>query len=323
MTAAAEVDMAVLEISGLRKQYGTIEALRGINLSVESGELFGLLGPNGAGKTSTIHIITGLVRPDAGSVIFRGEDCIAHRTRAQQFMGIVPDESNLYEEMTGFENLCFCAALYGMRKHHRQERARELLSQFSLLDAAHRPFKGYSKGMKRKLVIAAGIIHQPDMLFFDEPTTGIDVESARHIRSLIRSLNRQGTTILLTTHYLEEAQRLCGRIAFIAQGSIVKTGKVDELLEQFREDQTVEIVLDGSAADAQTVLKTHYPELQTFVINDQVLHASAETVRSIAPIAQILGDRGYQVYEIKRIRPTLEEVFVSVTGIGQNQGRTS
>jgi ABC-2 type transport system ATP-binding protein len=143
---------------------------------------------------------------------------------AQGQMGIVPDESNLYDELSGFENLSFCAALYCIDKSERRERARALLEQFGLEQAGKRPFKTYSKGMKRKLTIAAGIIHRPKILFLDEPTTGIDVASARQIRSLIGELNRRGTTVFLTTHYIEEAERLCHRIAFIVGGRLVRIG---------------------------------------------------------------------------------------------------
>jgi ABC-2 type transport system ATP-binding protein len=150
---------------------------------------------------------------------------------AQHLIGVVPDESNLYPELTGFDNLCFCAALYGMKKDERQARAWELLKTFRLNDAANRKFGGYSKGMKRKLTIAAGIIHYPPILFLDEPTSGIDVASARQIRQLIADLHHNGTTIFLTTHYIEEAERLCERIAFITQGRVVKIDTITNLLQ--------------------------------------------------------------------------------------------
>ena len=154
-----------------------------------------------------------------GAIRIAGIDCTVIPRAAQHLIGVVPDESNLYPELTGFENLCFCAALYGLGKKEREARARELLETFGLAQAANRKFAGYSKGMKRKLTIAAGIIHQPEILFLDEPTTGIDVASARQIRQLFAGLNQAGTTIFLTTHYIEEAERLCDRIAFIVARS--------------------------------------------------------------------------------------------------------
>ncbi|MBR9985713.1 MAG: ABC transporter ATP-binding protein, partial [Desulfosarcina sp.] len=166
-------------VEQLTKHFEKVAAVDGITFSVRQGELFGFLGPNGAGKTTTINMLTGLARPDTGTIRIGGIDCTANPRAAQHLVGVVPDESNLYPELTGFDNLCFCAALYGMVKAERQARARELLDAFDLTPAAERKFAGYSKGMKRKLTIAAGIIHRPSILFLDEPTTGIDVASAR------------------------------------------------------------------------------------------------------------------------------------------------
>ena len=199
----------------LRLQKRDFLSTNDASFEVLQGELFGFLGPNGAGKTNTINMLTGLARPDAGKIRIAGIDCTGNPKAAQYLTGLVPDESNLYPELTGFDNLCFCAALYRMKKKEREDRARELLETFGLADAAHRKFAGYSRGMKRKLTIAAGIIHNPPILFLGEPTTGIDAASARQIRQLIAGLYRAGTTIFLTTHYIEEAERLCGRIAFI------------------------------------------------------------------------------------------------------------
>ena len=193
-------DEFILEVKNLVKFYGNFEALKGINFAVKKGEIFGFLGPNGAGKTSTINMIIGLAKPTSGSITLSGADCVKNVKKAQHLIGVVPDENNLYDEMNGFDNLTFCASLYGIKKDKREKKAKELLEQFNLLDAGEKPYKAYSKGMKRKLTIAAGIIHEPSILFLDEPTTGIDVESARQIRKLILDLNKSGTTIFLTTH---------------------------------------------------------------------------------------------------------------------------
>ena len=174
----------LIEISRLTKSFEEVEAVSGISFDVKRGEVFGFLGPNGAGKTTTINMLTGLARPDAGTIRIAGIDCLANPKAAQHLIGVVPDESNLYPELTGYDNLCFCASLYGIEKRERRRRADHLLRQFRLHEAAHRKFSGYSKGMKRKLTIAAGIIHQPGILFLDEPTTGIDVASAGKSGSL-------------------------------------------------------------------------------------------------------------------------------------------
>jgi ABC-2 type transport system ATP-binding protein len=220
-----------IEVTQLTKRFDEVSAVSQISFDVRKGELFGFLGPNGAGKTTTINLLTGLARPDSGTIRIGGVDCARDLKTAQQFIGVVPDESNLYPELTGFDNLCFCASLYGMRKSQRRARAQRLLESFGLTDAAHRKFEGYSRGMKRKLTLAAGIIHNPEVLFLDEPTTGLDVVSARHIRQLIAELHRAGTTIFLTTHYIEEAERLCQRIVFVVSGRIVRIDTVANLLQ--------------------------------------------------------------------------------------------
>ncbi len=214
--------MKIIEVENLKKNFNGFTAVDGVNFYIKQGEIFGFLGPNGAGKTTTINMLTGMAKITEGKVKLMGEDYTRHAKKAQALMGIVPDESNLYEELSGWENLVFCAALYGMDKSLREERATQLLEQFGLEEAASKSFKSYSKGMKRKLTIAAGIIHQPEILFLDEPTTGIDVSFARQIRNLIVDLHGKGTTIFLTTHYIEEAERLCERLAFIVQGKIVR-----------------------------------------------------------------------------------------------------
>jgi ABC-2 type transport system ATP-binding protein len=235
-------DNHIIKVKELAKSFDGTKAVNGISFSIKSGELFGFLGPNGAGKTTTINMLTGLARPDNGTILIGGMDCSQKHRAAQHLIGVVPDESNLYPELTGFDNLCFCGALYGMPKQERKNKAHELLDIFGLKQAANRKFGGYSKGMKRKLTIAAGIIHEPQILFLDEPTTGLDVASARQLRQLISDLHQSGTTIFLTTHYIEEAQRLCDRIVFIVAGRIVKIDSVENLLQPFQNSHVVQIV---------------------------------------------------------------------------------
>jgi len=304
-----------IEVAGLAKRFGDVTAVESVTFRIRQGELFGFLGPNGAGKTTTINMLTGLARPDAGTIHIRGIDCTRDPKGAQHLMGIVPDESNLYPELTGFGNLCFCGALYGMNKRHRQARARELLDRFGLADAAGRKFAGYSKGMKRKLTIAAAIIHQPQILFLDEPTTGIDVASARQIRQLIAGLNAAGTTVFLTTHYIEEAERLCQRIAFIVKGRIVRIDTVEDLMHQTEGRYVVEFAVSDKAAELCEQIQAEFPNLQCqAVANSTIRVESCEPVR-VGPLVRSLEDRNAEVFEARKIRPSLEDVFVHVTGI--------
>jgi ABC-2 type transport system ATP-binding protein len=306
---------AAIDVDRLAKRYDDVVAVNGIGFRVSNGELFGFLGPNGAGKTTTINLLTGLARPDAGTIKIGGIDCTRNPKAAQHLVGIVPDESNLYPELTGLENLCFCAALYGVRKNERRARARELLETFSLADAANRKFAGYSKGMKRKLTFAAGIIHRPPILFLDEPTTGIDVASARQVRQIIADLHRRGTTVFLTTHYIEEAERLCERIAFIVKGNIVKIDRTSELLQPVKGKNVLLLSISDSKAGIAEEMASAFPQYHFQPpARDQIRVESPEPV-NVGPLVRFLEERGVRVTEARRHLPSLEDVFVQVTGI--------
>ena len=315
---AAGVRNSLIDVIKLTKRFDDVTAVNDISFSLHQGELFGFLGPNGAGKTTTINMLTGLSRPDSGTIRVAGQDCTKNPKAAQHLIGIVPDESNLYPELSGFDNLCFCASLYGLRRKERQERAIELLQTFGLKEAADRKFAGYSKGMKRKLTIAAGIIHCPQILFLDEPTTGIDVASARQIRQLIADLHHAGTTIFLTTHYIEEAERLCERIAFIVKGRIVRTDSVKNLLQPLTGRRVMLISVSKAADDLSGKLGTAFPDYQFYSISSgQVRIESAEPI-SLGPLVRFIEEQKVEVQEARRIGPSLEDVFVGVTGIEAN-----
>ena len=302
-------------VESLAKRFEKIEALCGISFSLQAGELFGFLGPNGAGKTTTINMLTGLMRPDSGKIHIGGIDCTANPKAAQHLVGVVPDESNLYPELTGFDNLCFCAALYGMSKARRQSRARELLDMFGLTKAADRRFGGYSKGMKRKLTIAAGMIHKPGILFLDEPTTGIDVASARQLRQLIADLHRAGTTIFLTTHYIEEAERLCDRIAFIVSGRIVRIDTVEDLLQPIQAKQVVQFSSSNPLNGIQSKLSGSFPGLEFTIPGHGVIRVESDEPIRVGPLVRFLEEHGIEVLEARRVHPSLEDIFVTITGI--------
>jgi len=303
-------------VENIAKRFKNVEAVGGISFSVRKAELFGFLGPNGAGKTTTINMLTGLARPNSGTIQIGGIDCTANPRAAQHLVGVVPDESNLYPELTGLDNLCFCAALYGMGKAERQARAWELLDMFDLAKAAKRRFGGYSKGMKRKLTIAAGIIHRPEILFLDEPTTGIDVASARQLRQLIADLHRSGTTIFLTTHYIEEAERLCDRIAFIVAGHIVQIDSVEDLLQPLQTKHVVQFLCTNPPNSMHGRLSESFPGLDFTIPQDDVIRVEADEPIRVGSLTRFLEDHGVEVSEARRMRPSLEDIFVKITGVG-------
>ena len=308
----------VYELRDVAKLYGQREVLHLDHLEIPRGEVTCIVGPNGAGKTTTINMLTGLARPDKGSIHIKKIDCSANPKAAQHLMGIVPDESNLYPELTGYDNLTFCGALYGMERRSRENRARQLLKQFGLADAANRKFAKYSKGMKRKLTIAAGIVHSPPILFLDEPTTGIDVASARQIRQLIYDLNAGGTTIFLTTHYIEEAERLCQRIAFMVSGKIVRTDTTGNLMRLTEGRYVVQFALSKDIEGLADAMEKKFPYVKCQTSPGDAVRVESREPILIAPFVKFMEDHGVEVTEARKIRPSLEDVFVEITGIEAN-----
>jgi ABC-2 type transport system ATP-binding protein len=238
---------AALSISELVKRYPTgVEALRGVSLEIEAGEFFGLLGPNGAGKSTLIHCSTGLARPTSGAIEVFGHDAIEDYEQARLAVGLAPQEVNLDWFLTVEESLDYHGGYFGMRRAERRERSRELLDAFSLTEKRDERTRTLSGGMKRRLILARALMHRPRLLILDEPTAGVDVELRLELWHYVQRINAEGTTILLTTHYLEEAEQLCDRIAFINQGQIVAQGSSDELSSEYGvtslEDAYLELV---------------------------------------------------------------------------------
>ena len=225
---------SALHIEDLVKRYPTgVEALRGVSLDIAPGELFGLLGPNGAGKSTLIHCTTGLAQPTSGTIRVFGFDAIDRYADARQAVGLAPQEPNLDWFLTVEETLDYHAGYFGMPKRERRERSKELLETFSLTEKRDERTRTLSGGMKRRLILARAMMHRPRLLILDEPTAGVDVELRLELWHYVQRINQEGTTILLTTHYLEEAEQLCDRIAFIAEGQIVGLGTSQELAASY------------------------------------------------------------------------------------------
>jgi ABC-2 type transport system ATP-binding protein len=236
-----------LRIENLVKRYPTgVEALRGVSIEIEPGEFYGLLGPNGAGKSTLIHCTTGLVQPTSGAIRVFGHDAIGDYAEARQAVGLAPQEVNLDWFLTAEETLDFHAGYFGMPKRERRERTRELLETFSLTAKRDERTRTLSGGMKRRLILARALMHRPRLLILDEPTAGVDIELRLELWHYVQRINQEGTTILLTTHYLEEAEQLCNKIAFIADGQIAAQGTSAELSSRYGvanlEDAYLELV---------------------------------------------------------------------------------
>src|SRR4030065_230049 len=245
---------SVIQINDLTKSYGLTLAVDHISFDVKEGEIFGFLGPNGAGKTTTIRMIVGLTQPSSGTALVDGHDILKEPVECNKTIGLVPETSNLYGELTSLENLIYQAELYGVPKKERRSRSLQLLEEFALKEHQDKPFQKLSRGLKRRLTIAAALIHHPKILFLDEPTTGLDVMSARGLRKLILDSKKKGLTIFLTTHYIPEAESLCDRIAIIVQGKIRVVDTPENIRDQMKEAEVLEIGLDRTPGELKRKL---------------------------------------------------------------------
>jgi ABC-2 type transport system ATP-binding protein len=293
----------VIQVEKLTKIYPAdkgrppLYAVDGIDFSVGEGEVFGFLGPNGAGKTTTIRMLTGLARPTSGKAHLLSLDLDHDISRIKKQIGVVPEASNLYDELTAFDNLVFAMQLYGVPRQERKSRAEALLDRFRLSEKRDAPFAKLSRGMKRALTIAAALAHRPPLIFLDEPTTGLDVMSARSLRQMISGLRNEGVTVFLTTHYLEEAERLCDRIAILVKGRIVALDRVAQLKALAQEAPVVEVSLRDASGQVQ-------------VRRVETLNGVDGAVRQALKQAE-----GYEILKIDTLQPSLEDVFIKLTGL--------
>ena len=306
----------VVEAEGLKKVYEQVVAVDGVNLEVYKGEVFGLLGPNGAGKTTIIRMLAGLSKPTAGNAHVLGYDIRSEIVEAKKYFGVVPEVSNLYDELSAFDNLLFTARLYGVPHSERRTRVEGLLKSFGLYGRKDDRFGTFSRGMKRALTIAAALIHRPRLLFLDEPTAGLDVVAARSMRILIDNLRRQGVTIFLTTHYLEEADLLCDRIAILVKGKVLTTDTPDNLKALAEEESVIEISFKQLSSKTVEGLSARMPQLKVSLANHNRVRVSGGVpVDVLEKAIQYSKDEEVEIDEINCIKPSLEDAFMKITGL--------
>jgi len=315
----------MIRARGLVKTYpargGTVEALRGLDLDVDEGQVLGLLGPNGAGKTTAVRILTTLLTADAGTVAVAGIDAAANPDGVRARIGLSGQYAAIDEHLTGFENLRMVGRLYGMRGRGAAKRADELLERFDLLDARNRPSKTYSGGMRRRLDLAASVVAAPPVVVLDEPTTGLDVRSRQQMWSVIKELVAGGSTMVLTTQYLEEADLLADDIVVIDHGRAIAHGSPDELKLQTGGER-IEIVLADAARSGSAAEVLASVALDDVQVSDSGRHLAAGVsggAGDLAAVLQVLGERGIDVLDIGLRRPTMDDVFLSLTGRGSEQ----
>ena len=305
---------AAIEVHELTKYYGDHLAVNHISFDVRQGEIFGFLGPNGAGKSTTQRMLTTLLEPTSGQILIDGHDLARDAYPAKRIMGMVPEESNVYIELSAWDNLIFTAQLYRVLANQRNARARELLETFGLSEYRGVKVENFSKGMRRRLTIAMAIIHRPSLLFLDEPVPGLDAQSARAIREMIRQLNATGTTVFLTTHDIEEANQLCDRVAIINHGQIAAIDTPERLKAAFRQVQSVEVALDPEGRLDRDALSAFSGVTQVIKAGDKWRLYTEDPSSLVHQIVRFAEENGMRVIYLNTLGPSLEDVFLKITG---------
>jgi ABC-2 type transport system ATP-binding protein len=300
----------MIAVKELSKSFGEVRAVREISFSVEEGEIFGFLGPNGAGKTTTISMLSGLLKPDSGSITVDGMDMASRSREIRRILGVIPQEIALYDELSGRDNLLFWGGLYGMSGGELSGRVERALELVELTDRAKDAVKTYSGGMKRRINLCAGLVHDPKIILLDEPTLGIDPQARIRILDVVRGLAAEGKTVIYTTHYLEEAEQLCDRIAIIDEGTIHASGTLEELVRLVGGKIMVSITGEFGADEAKGVIG-----------NSEIDHVSEGELRvrvadrdSTGRLLGGLFSAGIHVDGVAIREPSLESVFLQVTG---------
>jgi ABC-2 type transport system ATP-binding protein len=308
--------MHAIEARGLVKNYKEVRALDGLDLDVPAGTIFGLIGPNGAGKSTAVKILTSLAEPDEGAARVEGIDVRKNPGKLRHVIGVVAQQSGADPMATGRENLILQGRLYGMRGTQVRARADELLERFGLTEAEHRFVRTYSGGMRRRLDVALGLMHQPKVLFLDEPTTGLDPEArAAMWEEISRLAGQEGLTVLLTTHYLEEADRLAAHVAIVDRGRVVAAGTPDELKGELKGDHVLVMLANGTPeAEVQRVLNRTEVVRDVLVAGRDVSARSDNGAAAVPRVLAELADAGVAVASVAVARPSLDEVYLRHTG---------
>ncbi|HEY5434757.1 MAG TPA: ATP-binding cassette domain-containing protein [Candidatus Limnocylindrales bacterium] len=307
---------AIIATQGLAKSFGATVAVKGITFEIAKGEVFSLLGPNGAGKTTTIAMLSCLIEPTAGDATIDGHSVRHDSLAVRRLIGVVPQEIALYDALSARENLAFWGSMYDLRGAHLERRIDAVLDLVGLRDRATERIAAYSGGMKRRINIAVGLLHEPEMVFMDEPTVGIDPQSRRSILDSVKQLNQAGLTVLYTTHYMEEAQELSDRVGIIDHGELIALGTQTELTRLVGEQETLRLHVgdeDDTAALA-TALEHSPGVLAASVVDGAIVLSVAHAEESVASVIVAAAGLGYRVRSVQIEEPNLEAVFLRLTG---------
>jgi len=302
--------MYAIEAKNLRKSFGDVTAVDDVSIAIPEGGIFGFLGPNGAGKTTAIRMLTGVLIPDAGSITILGTDVDKDPLTAKLKMGVIPENGTVYSDLTAEQNVIITAKFYGMGREEREARAEEILTRLGLIERRNHLVRTFSKGMRQRISIACAIVHSPPVLILDEPTTGLDVYSRRLVIDTVRQMNREGSTILLTTHNIEEANALCSTISIINKGKIVATGSPEKLKKTFDTSRYIEISFDQKVGHGLFLV----PGIrQAESWGDKWRVYTDDPDRAVKSLASLAERDHLTIVSIATSNPTLEEAFVQLT----------
>ncbi|MER2598050.1 MAG: ATP-binding cassette domain-containing protein [Caldilineales bacterium] len=306
----------ILEAHNLVKRFGDFTAVNDVSFTINEGEVFSLLGPNGAGKTTTISMLSCLLAPTAGDAVIGGHSVTRDPMAVKRIIGIVPQDIALYEDLSALENLLFWGRLYGMGGEALKQRVQEVLEQVGLTDKAKQRVKTYSGGMKRRINIAVGLLHKPRVLFMDEPTVGIDPQSRRNILDNVKELNRQGMTVLYTTHYMEEAAELSNRVGIVDHGKLIALGTQRELTQLVGQMDTLRLHLaeDQDPAALIEALRGLPAVQQVIAVDHEAALIVPEAQEAIPPVFRLADRLGIKIRSVDIEEPNLEAVFLHLTG---------
>lgn len=306
--------MTLLKIVGLVKSFNHIKAVDGISFQVKKGEVFGLLGPNGAGKSTTISIISTLFSPTNGDIFYEGESILKNPKPLRNALGIVPQEIALYPTLSGYQNLCFWGNMYGIRGRELKIRVKEVAEIIGISERLKDRVSNYSGGMKRRLNIGASLLHRPKLLIMDEPTVGIDPQSRNHILDTVLELNKQGMTIIYTSHYMEEVEYLCSRICIMDSGRIITCGTRDELVDRIKGQMHISLKVNKSDEKLLIMLSKIKGVFKAEMINDELIVAGENLDLILTDIISLLNEAGSRIEAVDVKKPNLEAVFLNLTG---------
>jgi ABC-2 type transport system ATP-binding protein len=307
-------EMSFIKVENLVKKYGENTAVAGVSFEIERGELFGLLGPNGAGKSTTISMICGLLSPTSGSILIKGEDAVKDTMKAKKVIGLVPQDIALYPTLTAKENLNFWGKMYGLSGKALRERIDEALRIVGLEDRKNEAIEKYSGGMKRRINIAAALLHKPEILIMDEPTVGIDPQSRNHILETVKGLNSEGMTVIYTSHYMEEVEYLCSRIGIIDHGKVIALGDKDELKHSVIKQDKIEIEVTSQTPTLLERIKQIESVAGVTAKDNKLTIYSNDGPELLANVLSVMAKMNIRVLSVKVEEPNLESVFLKLTG---------